>query len=1261
MVRWSNPREADHVSEERVASMALITPLVGPREVREGSSALFDQAERERPPEVEDYTCRNLVLGGSGVSRARWLGVWVACVLAAGATLAPVVEAGTNAQEVEEDNSLTTQFVTPHKDWGHGYVGGPVRALFVVNGGGYDGSWFAPETRLREVVELLQRFDISGDAILVGGSGKGEDFLGMALGQKRAERLLAKPYDVYVFANFALGKFPAKFQYLVMEQVAQGAGLVCCGPPASEFMIPKRRIDPLPALVSESLPVLDGKKPAEIINTYRLGKGRGAWLNYGAWALTPYKEFSWQGLAEYDYRMLWIGRAVLWAASREPQVSLSAILGGNLSVSRERSPYRSEVALTTTAAKPLKVNLVLELRRASDGWKTSLGKSAVTISGGEPTRVPVKIPRLRADHYFVDALVTSSRGVEAFGAWAFDVTSDLGVEKVEMDRAFAERGDRISGKAILRGTPPASSLLRLRFRDSYDRVLDQRDVKVVPRQTEYAFDYRPGAFDTILMRLEAALFLGREEVEVKDATFTVPKRRRGQFNFLQWDTPRDVLGYYAWERLKQAGMTLCLVGSFSESQAIPALQASDISLVPYSTRILDPKDENGYMKPCCWNDEPNVTKHVQGIVDNQKKHREHGVFVYSLGDEGVTLGCCVHPACIAAYRHYLAAQYGTVEKLNASWSSDYKSFDEVDLLDHKDNMETGALAGGLYARWFDRQAFARFNLMQFSGRFVKAYQQLDPEGVTGFEGTGGFGDDYDAILGINTFYSPYPGIGDDIIRSAAPRELIRANWMGYSKTGDALSDAGWRMVMKGMDSIWYWMWTGVGNWRGYLTPTLDFSPAIADLTEEMKPVRRGLGDLLLQSKMLHGGIAVFYSVPSALSHSVENSREFVGPDATHQTWTQLTYDLGLDFRYVTSAMLKRGALNTKEFKVLLLPMAQAIAPEEATAIRSFAQAGGVVVADVRPGIYDGHCKPVTPGVLDDLFGTKRASRDKAERTPITIRTSLADETMDLQLAQARVDPGVQPRTARALGHADKTPVLYVNHVGGGCAILLNFQLLSDQPDEAQAAATRRFLKSLYGVAGVTGWVTSTAPDGSPLPMTETRVWQSGNALVFGLWRHMQCEWFSPKTGTEAGPPVAAMVTFPFPQHVYDLRAGKYLGKVTQIHTQLRWGRANFFLAIPYQIKGVNLTLSAAPRAGQTLTATIRLRIPPNVRERHAVFVEVTDPKGHEAEGSRQVIILNGGSGQVQIPVAYNAMAGKWRLRATELFSGKSAEAMWAVP
>jgi len=1207
----------------------------------------------------------------------RWTLALIICLLAVLGGQAPPSRADTTAQEVEEANSLDSSLVTPHKPWAQGYVGGPVRALFFVYTGPYEGAWEDTGTRVREVVELGQRFDLQADAVLFCGSGEGEwAFHGQKLGAQRAERLLQKPYQLYVIAGFPMAKLPAKVQYLILKQVAEGAGLICCGAGAGEYMVPRRLISPTPLFLTAGVPQLDDKPVADVVSAYRLGEGRGAWLKYSTQSLTPRPTFSWRALHEYDYRMLLVGRAALWAASREGSVSVDGVFGDEpLTLSRSGVRNAGEIAISSQLQRPVEARVELELRRACDGLKTSLGEVPVTLAPGEATRLPVALPRVRAGDYFVDAVVRSKRGVEAFGAGSLTVERDFGVEQVTLDRTFIEVGEVISGTVSLRGERPAGSVLRIRLRDSYDRIVREEDLTPAADATEVRFEYEADGFFTNWMRVEAVLMVEGEEVEMKDASFSVPKRRHDQLNFVMWDAPRDVLGYYAWRKLQEAGMNVCLLGSMGAAPTAKptALQACDASLAPYSTRILDPKDEQGYMKPVCWNDEPAVTEYVQGIVDRQALLREQGVFVYSLGDEGVTKGCCVHPACIAAYRRYLAEQYGTIEELNASWGTEYASFDEVDLLDHNDNMETAALKT-CYPRWYDRQAFARYNLMQLSGRFVEAYRQLDPQAKTGFEGTGRFGDDYDAILGINGFYGPYPSIGDDILRSAAPRELVRSNWMGYSKTGDALSDAAWRMVMKGMDSIWYWMWSGIGSYRGYLRPTLDFWPATADLAEEMRPVRQGLGDLLLHSKMTHSGIAIFYSLPSALSSKLENSNEFVNAEATHRIWTQLTYDLGLDFRYLTSDMLRRGLLDTREFKVLLLPMTQAISPEEAEIIRGFVEQGGTVVADVRPGIYDGHCKPVMPGLLDDLFGIRRTGRGKAAEGPVRTKGAPAGgaglltgpgrtgvRPLLLQLSKVRVDTEVEAAGAEALADADGAPALLVNGVGAGRAILLNFQLITASPQEAQTTAAREVLQFLYDVAGVRGVIASASPQGKPLPLTETRVWRNGNALVFGMWRQMENAWFNPKTGTTAGAPVSARVTLPARRHLYDLRARKYLGKANRIDTRLRWGRANFFLALPYEITGLNVDVApAVPGPEEIVTASISLAVPDGADERFAVWTEVIAPGGDRPLWGRRVTLLENGTGQVQIRTAYNDLSGRWRLKATELFSGQSAEASWTV-
>jgi len=102
----------------------------------------------------------------------------------------------TNAQEVEEDCSLDSALATPHEPWGKGWAAGAARALYFVYTGPYDGTWEDTGTRVREAVELQQRFDLPGEAVLFCVKGDNWVFHGLREGEKRAEKLLENPYDL---------------------------------------------------------------------------------------------------------------------------------------------------------------------------------------------------------------------------------------------------------------------------------------------------------------------------------------------------------------------------------------------------------------------------------------------------------------------------------------------------------------------------------------------------------------------------------------------------------------------------------------------------------------------------------------------------------------------------------------------------------------------------------------------------------------------------------------------------------------------------------------------------------------------------------------------------------------------------------------------------------------------------------------------------------------------------------------------------------
>ena len=63
---------------------------------------------------------------------------------------------------VEIDNELSMAFETPHTKWAKPYALGPTRVLFFA-------PWYQGSTDGREIIELMQRFDLHADGIFVMG------------------------------------------------------------------------------------------------------------------------------------------------------------------------------------------------------------------------------------------------------------------------------------------------------------------------------------------------------------------------------------------------------------------------------------------------------------------------------------------------------------------------------------------------------------------------------------------------------------------------------------------------------------------------------------------------------------------------------------------------------------------------------------------------------------------------------------------------------------------------------------------------------------------------------------------------------------------------------------------------------------------------------------------------------------------------------------------------------------------------------------
>ncbi len=1112
--------------------------------------------------------------------------------------------------ELEVDHALTFEFETPHTDWARPYALGSTRVLFFTNGRG---------VAARECVELMQRFEIEAEAVFWARivDTTRTHWHGGEVGEQRMLRLLDQQWDAYVFLSLGLDKMSPEQQYKVLKPVTEGAGLVFVGSNDERVLKDENRIEDLPPVLARG-PVGDA---------YAVGRGRG--IRLPAQPDIPYA-LGWE--VEYDYWAERVGRAILWAAGHEPTMALSVDAGEGQFGWDAPKTFTLEAHGASVGADP-----VVRMRARKAG-----GPSVELEERPLPARAfSVRVDSLPGGEYHFDAWVVSDAGVEAWTSTPFTVTADPIVAQVALDRYWGEVGDDISGTVSIEGSPAEHDRLRVGLFDARGR--DISHVILNPGQGEAEFSFKIEPWMPMLVRVEAALYRnppGDAPACTIDSAYEyvhITKRQQDRFHFLIWDTPKGTLAPYAEQSLAENGVSLQL-GQAPDPPLYVA--ANDISWVPYTTRIMTAKTEDGIMQPFCWNDEEAVRAHVQEKAEAYLPARRHGVYVWSLGDEVTTRGSCLSPHCAAAYREYLREVYQSLDALNASWGTEFTDWEQVGLSKEGDDEEANALAERNYPRWFDRQAFKSYNFVQFCRAYDEAYTAIDPLARTGFEGAGRFsgGDDLDLIVRENEFWSPYPGVADEVIRSIAPPDFPRSNWMGYNKDPDPLIRKFWRMITRGMTSVWWWRWDNIGRFHGWIAPDLRPFPAVKELQRDTRIVREGLGDLLMRSEMLDTDIAMLYSYPSQFACQIEDGTTYGSYESSHVAFHEILRDLGYQFRYVTDRMLRQGEFDADRYRVLVLPRIEALGREEARVIRDFVAGGGLVIADVRPAIYDGHCKPLAEGLLDDVFGIETGGRAPAASATATI----AGER-EFSFDGAQIDPTVTATGGEPAGYADEVPIFIANRYGQGAAVLLNmsagsYPKLSVEDTPEVAAQIMYELISRDGEHEPPLFLEDAA--GQRLRNIEIIRWRDGEIEIMALFR-------------QSGNAEVASVELPEARHVYDMRNSEDLGEVRRFETEVIPSRASFFALthapVPTPI------LSIEPRAaarGTVATASISV---PGAEGLHAFWITAKAGETDLPWLSR-VVVAGDEAVELPIPLAYNDPAGDYRIVARELFSQRDAVA-----
>jgi hypothetical protein len=1123
---------------------------------------------------------------------------------------------GQDLAELEVDHQVSAKFITPHTDWAVPYALGATRVLFFVRG---------HDTEPREVYEFQQRFDFDSQMVFWTRiiDSTQEHWHGDERGIQRLARLLTQPWDAFVFLSpeasgvrdVTPDMLPVEQQYLLVKAVTEGAGLVLIGSDDPRVLKDKNKLPELPAFLRD----VDGAR------AFTVKQGRGVRL-----PKRPAIEYRPGWDVDYDQWAMRAGKAILWAAGKEPKLNLTL------------EPKTKELVRTTlpAAAATLRwqgatagIAADLKLRR-DDGEVVFTGRQVLDQPEGT---ADVNIPPVRAGRYDLDVVARDRDRVASFGSARFAVVSDRRVQALALDLDWAEVGQKLSGKVQLAGAGRAGERVLVSLFDRRGRELVRQALPADAIEQSFSFAVPPWL--PMLLEVRATLLEGQHEVSSAWRFARVVKRHRGRFNFVMWDTPRGAPAPWAEQALANTGVTVHL----AHGSPLPPIAACEMAWIPYTTHVGAP------CQPACWADEAPIQTHVDGIVDKHLPARRHGVFAYSLGDEIAVRGSCLNPHCLEAYRNYLREQYADIAALNASWGSNYAGFHEVQLSKPEDNDEAEAFRAGNFPRWFDRQAYQSYNFCRLCDRFGKSFRRIDPESRCGFEGAGTFGhaDDLDGFVRSNTFWSPYPGTADEVVRSIAPRDFPRSNWMGYTKDPDSLLERYWRMLTRGCDSVWWWRWDALGRFHGWLAPNLDPFPTVQEILRDTQIVRDGLGDLLLASQMQTDGLGILYSHPSAYAAKVQVSPTFGSYEGNHTAFHNTLRELGLNFKYFTDRQLRRGEVDLSTFRVIILPMTQAMGSQEAELLRQFVREGGLLIADVRPAIYNEHVKPLAAGQLDDVFGVRRTGLAAAFTGDGVIQVPAADGKLaSLNPVKVRTDTGIQATEASAAGSVGEAPLLLSNRFGRGQTLLLNLAMASfpalshEGTPEVAADLLRRALER----GRVTAALNLTGADGRRLRNVEITRWINGPVQIVAVLRHQ-------------GQPEVAKLQLPEKRYVYDLKARKDLGDQQALSLTVTPYRAMFYALAPQPLKPVEL--QAAPRvsAGSLQRITVTASLPTG---QQAVKVQVKLPDGRVTAWVNAVVLASQQGVVVDVPVAYNDPRGAWTVDATELYTGITATVRFTV-
>lgn len=966
-------------------------------------------------------------------------------------------------------------------------------------------------------------------------------------------------------------------------------------------------------------------------------------------------------------------QSLLWATHREPEFKIALLDLPNKPASREEIAAGCRLRITAPQAEQgLSAECVFS---QADAAKWTHVLPIADLPQGE-TVLNLPLPLLPVGRYECQVMLQKDGKVLNSTLQAVELTDPVTIDKITLVQNTVKSGDNVAGIVKFNNTTPqaVNRQCRCTLEDAWGReVGTQTEAIALPAtgSAEAQFVFPLAHPLSVINHVVVTLLDGKNEVATKQAEVTCPELNYQDKDYLAftWPTPGNMTPQWSENVDKllvdYCGFNLCM-STYNGVPRSPYQQFFNFGCA-WGAGYNDWQTAEGRgIRKFSMSDPANINMVMDDLTKTAKTSARYGVYGFDLADEPslthweAVSNVSFDPDSLAGFAVWIKQQYPTLAALNAEWGTDFQSWDAVSPMIESEVRNRDNLAPWSDFRTWMEEVWTNF--FRDARNTIKAECPQAKVGVCGVQdGHPYSGFDLWKLHDVFDFVMPYTSSA--VWRAFSPAGTY-GRYTGYRIAPDQQIKDNWSDFFDGQFVFSYFLATYPVP--GDLSIAHTYADPIREITQRFG---QGIGKQFIKSTRVNDRIAILYSQPSIHVDYMQKFREKEVPDflahyrASRLDFETVFHDLGYDTTYISNEQIAQGALTPAQYRMLVLPHALALSAQESAAIQQYVTAGGIVLADYLPGIYDDHGKPNATGSLDALFGVKRTQnghdRLTYRRCPITElgKAVLLCQETGITADGAQPIFTIQAQTETPVGKfvlnepATGGPLAYLRKVGKGAALYLDFT--SDYlQNVAQSETTATMYRDMLTHVGFAGpQVTVSDANKQPVLCQVLRHQRSGEqTLLFGLLRREKLPETAPVT-----------VTLPEPRHIYDLLTGKYLGHAASFTTPLTPGYGQLYAALPYRVTGVRLSAPATITAGQAPALRCEVLADHGTPEFHVLRLTVTAPDGSVAGYYTKNLDAPHGKCTVTLPIALNAPKGKWQVTVRDVASGMTKTLGFTIP